>query len=169
MKKYAESSVSLNPVLAERWSPRAFDVQHEISTDDLTGILEAARWSPSANNLQPWRFLVGKRNDENFKAFSSTLSGFNTEWAPNASAMILVCAYGNPVTKDEIFDSGLAVGSITFQIYSMGLFAHQMAGFSKNKIKELDIDDDLKNNILKQYTDYSHIIRDKKIFNTRRI
>ena len=135
--KPANTEVGIHEVIKNRWSPRSFDETYEIENDKITSILEAARWSPSSKNSQPWRFLVGKRNDENFKAFSSTLSGFNTEWAPNASAMILVCAYGDPVTKDEIFDSGLAVGSITFQIYSMGLFAHQMAGFSKNKIKEL--------------------------------
>jgi nitroreductase len=51
--------------------------------------------------------------------------------------MILVAAYGNPVTNDEIFDAGLAVSSITFQIHALGLHAHQMAGFSKSKLKSI--------------------------------
>ena len=41
------------------------------------------------------------------------------------------------ITNDEIFDAGLAVSSMTFQIHSLGLHAHQMAGFSKSKLKTL--------------------------------
>ena len=85
MKKRAESVVELNPILAERWSPRSFDSKHEISSEDLTGILEAARWSPSASNIQPWRFLIARRGEVTFDQISKTLSGFNAVWAPNAS------------------------------------------------------------------------------------
>jgi len=38
---------------------------------------------------------------------------------------------------------------------------------NENKIKELDIDNNLKNNLLKQYTDYKPIINNRKIFNTK--
>ena len=37
-------------VLAGRWSPRAFDAQNSIDEAKLATALEAARWSPSANN-----------------------------------------------------------------------------------------------------------------------
>lgn len=138
MKKYAESSVSLNPVLAERWSPRAFDVQHEISFDDLTGILEAARWSPSANNLQPWRFLIGRRGDETFNAFTKVLSGFNNAWVPKASALILVAA--QTVNEDgtsipyALYDAGIASANATTEAHHRGLMVHQIAGFDKDAI-----------------------------------
>ena len=38
---------------------------------------------------------------------------------------------------------------------------------NENKIKELDIDNNLKNNLLKQYTDYKPVIKNRKIFNTK--
>ena len=143
MKKSADSSVSLNPVLAERWSPRAFDQSHEISSQDLTGILEAARWSPSANNLQPWRFLVGRRGDQTFNSFIKVLSGFNNAWVPNASVLILVAAQtvnadgtANPYAQ---YDAGIASANATTEAHHRGLIVHQIAGFDKDAIaKEFD-------------------------------
>ena len=135
--KPASTDANVHEVIKNRWSTRSFDKNHQISDEEILSILEAARWAPSSKNSQPWRFLAGKRGDKNFAAFVSTLTGFNLEWAPNASAMILVASYGNPVTNDEIFDAGLAVSSMTFQIHSLGLHAHQMAGFSKSKLKTL--------------------------------
>jgi len=140
--KPASTDAKIHDILENRWSTRSFDKNHQISEEEILSILEAARWSPSSKNSQPWRFLVGKRGDNNFDAFVSTLTGFNLDWAPKASAMILVAAHGNPVTNDEIFDAGLAVSSITFQIHALGLHAHQMAGFSKSKLKSIfNLDD----------------------------
>jgi nitroreductase len=135
--KPASTDAKVHELIKNRWSTRSFDKNHQINDDEVLSLLEAARWAPSSKNSQPWKFLVGKRGDKNFEAFVSTLTGFNLEWAPKASAMILVAAHGNPVTNDEIFDAGLAVSSITFQIHALGLFAHQMAGFSKSKIKTI--------------------------------
>jgi nitroreductase len=142
--KPASTEANLHEVLKNRWSTRAYDKNYVISDGEILSILEAARWSPSSKNSQPWKFLAAKRGDKNFEAFVSTLTGFNLEWAPNASAIILVAAHGNPVTNDEIFDAGLAVSSITFQIHALGLHAHQMAGFSKSKLKAMfNLDDSI--------------------------
>ena len=54
-RKPADTSVDIHPVLAERWSPRAFESNVKLGTEDLTAILEAGRWAPSSNNGQPWR------------------------------------------------------------------------------------------------------------------
>ena len=32
--------------------------EKKVSEADLGKILEAARWAPSANNIQPWHFIV---------------------------------------------------------------------------------------------------------------
>ena len=77
MNKRADTSVSLHPLIADRWSPRAFDESASISGEDLTAIFEAARWAPSAFNAQPWKFVLGLRGDENFKLISS-VSFFDT-------------------------------------------------------------------------------------------
>ena len=59
--KSASTAVPVHPLLAERWSPRGFDQGHELGDAALTALLEAARWAPSAQNSQPWRFLVTRR------------------------------------------------------------------------------------------------------------
>lgn len=41
----AETALPTNDLLAERWSPRSFDPTAEISDDQLTTMLEAARWA----------------------------------------------------------------------------------------------------------------------------
>ena len=45
----AQTSVEIHDLIAERRSPRSLDAKAVISTGDLLGILEAARWAPSAN------------------------------------------------------------------------------------------------------------------------
>ena len=55
--KKAPTDLNLHPLIINRWSPRALDVDDAISNDDLYAILEAARLAPSAFNEQPWRFI----------------------------------------------------------------------------------------------------------------
>ena len=54
----------LTPLLAFRWSPRAFDPAAELTPAEAASLLEAARWAPSVGNGQPWRFALGHRDDE---------------------------------------------------------------------------------------------------------
>jgi nitroreductase len=95
--KSADTSAPLHPLLAERWSPRGFDRRHRLDDEQLSTVLEAARWAPSANNSQPWRFLVTRRGDDDFDRITSLLSTGNLGWAAHASALILVAAQ----TTDE--------------------------------------------------------------------
>jgi nitroreductase len=136
-EKLADTSVKIHDLIARRWSTRALDKNHKLTEIEITSLLEAARWSASVNNSQPWKFLVSHRNDKNFKAITSTLSGFNLEWAPNASCIIMVAVQATPVTNVEIFDAGLAVSALCLQAQALELKTHQMAGFDKEKIKEI--------------------------------
>ena len=131
--KTAVTAAPILDVLAERWSPRSYDETHELSDKDLLSILEAGRWAPSANNLQPWRFSVAKRGTPLFGQIAGKLSGFNASWSPKASAYLVVSVLN--VTADGApypiapFDAGLAVGNILTQIQALGLHGHVMAGF----------------------------------------
>ncbi len=131
----AETVVPVNEIIATRRSPRSFDVSAEISDQDLLGILEAARWAPSAFNGQPWRFFVGKRGDELFNQILASLVPFNQSWAERSSALILVAAKtikgDGSINPDYQFDCGLAVGQLVIETHHRGLIAHQMTGFDK--------------------------------------
>ena len=60
----AQTSAPMLDVLAERWSPRAFDPDAVLEPGALAGVFEAARWAPSANNSQPWRFIIARRSQD---------------------------------------------------------------------------------------------------------
>lgn len=131
----AETSIPVNEIIATRRSPRSLNESAEISNEDLIGILEAARWAPSAFNGQPWRFFVGKRGDEVFAEILSSLGEFNQKWAQKASALILV---GSKTTKgdgsphaDYQYDCGLAVAQLSIEAHDRGLVVHQMTGFDR--------------------------------------
>src|SRR6201997_5068740 len=90
--KGARTAAPVHPLLAERWSPRGFDRAHELDDVALTALLEAARWAPSAQNSQPWRFLVTRRGEEAHARLLAALAPGNQAWAGAASALILVAA-----------------------------------------------------------------------------
>ena len=131
----AETSVPVHEIIASRRSPRSFNETSTINNDDLTAILEAARWAPSAFNGQPWRFFVGKRGDEVFGQILSSLGDFNKSWAKNSSALILVAGKtvkgDGSIHADYQYDCGLAVAQLVVETHHRGLIAHQMTGFDK--------------------------------------
>ena len=150
MNKTAETAAPILPVLAERWSPRSFDADYVISDQDVTSLLEAARWAPSANNIQPWRYSVLKRDTELFEQLTSqSLSGFNQAWAPRASALIVVSIQtltGDGKTNHYApYDAGLSVANLVIQTHALGLHAHQIGGFNhETAIEILQLDADIK-------------------------
>ena len=52
---------SVSSVIANRWSPRGFDADHELDEDAISTLLDAARWAPSASNTQPCSYVVAHR------------------------------------------------------------------------------------------------------------
>jgi nitroreductase len=138
MKKSAQTSVAINPILSERWSPRSFEADYEISDEDIQGILEAARWSPSTNNSQPWRFIVAKKGTLEFQTISNTLAGFNKSWAPQASLFVLIAAQTtNPdgtARPLALYDAGIASANASLEAHHRGLAVHQIAGFDQEAV-----------------------------------
>ncbi len=132
LSRAANTSVPILGVLADRWSPRSYDTTAEVDEDTLTAVLEAARWSPSAYNAQPWRFIVARRGTDTFEKVFSNLIGFNQGWAGNAAVLIVAIA----VTKDDEgrdaptaeYDLGQAIAHLSVQAHHEGLHVHQMSG-----------------------------------------
>lgn len=139
----AETSVEIHDLIAERRSPRSLDETAVISNDDLVAMLEAARWAPSANNLQPWQLIAGKRGDENFTALLECLVPFNQSWSKRAAAYIAIA--GVPTQADGtaiptfMYDCGLAAAQLTIEAHHRGYVVHQMAGFDHEKAATLFI------------------------------
>lgn len=130
--KAARTEHPIHPLLASRWSPRAFSVRL-LDGDTIASMFEAARWSPSANNLQPWGFIYAERGTPDFEALCGCLKESNALWARNAALIGL--ALERPAKPDGSpngharYDLGQAVAHMTFQACALGVHVHQMAGF----------------------------------------
>lgn len=141
LDRTAQTAVPVLDVLAERWSPRAYDSVTPIDEAKLAAALEAARWSPSASNTQPWRFVVARRGTELHARIVAALLGFNREWAGNAAVLIAAFAEqsdaeGNPRPWAQ-YDLGQAVAHLSVQAHSDGLFVHQMGGVERDQLAAL--------------------------------
>ena len=140
LTKPAETLRDVHPLIRDRWSPRAFDAGKPVSKDDLISVLEAARWTASSNNVQPWRFIVATA--DNAAEHAKALDGFNVRnqrWAKNAP--VLIIALARKVNDEGAangaahYDTGAAVAQLIIQATALGLCAHQAGGIEKDKIR----------------------------------
>lgn len=133
MEVSAPDPVPLIPLLAERRTRRAFDPGAEITDQELTVLLEAARWAPSSFNTQPARFLVGRRDTEVHKRIFARIKPGNQRWAGRAAALLIgtyltESAEGKPL-RYAAYDLGQAVACLTVQASALGIQVCQMEGF----------------------------------------
>jgi len=132
---------SIHPLLADRWSTRAFDPAAELDPAVLDRLLEAARWSPSASNTQPWRLALAVRGTGEHAALLGSLVPGNRRWADAASALLVVAAVttaedGRPLPWAR-FDAGQALGHLTLQAAAEGVAVHTMGGFDADAVRAL--------------------------------
>lgn len=141
-KKPADARFPLHDLIRDRWSPLAFDGR-PISAEFLGSLLEAARWAPSSFNGQPWSYIVAQReNRAEFEKLLSCLAEGNIPWAQNVSVLLLAVAslkfsYNGKPNRHAQHDVGLANENLVLQAQSLGLAAHQMAGFDPEKARQL--------------------------------
>lgn len=93
----APTDIDIHPLLAGRWSPRAY-AQQPVAHEQVVAVLEAARWAPSAYNVQPWRFVVFEKGQDAaaFERAFATLVPFNQSW--NAHAQVLIAVLADTLT-----------------------------------------------------------------------
>ncbi len=131
-----QSTYPIEPLFLQRWSPRAFHAR-PMPLTDLHTLLEAARWAPSAHNLQPWHFIVSRRGDAHWQHHLELLHPFNAAWASQASALLflvsqaITSAHGDEPpqpSRTHSFDAGAAWAQLALQATALGYQAHAMAG-----------------------------------------
>lgn len=144
VSKPATTSAKLADVIRNRWSPRIYDTEHELSQAELEALGEAFRWAPSSSNVQPWKLVILTRGSELHRKISETsLGGFNASWAPNAAAMAIVLGQKTKPTGEELnqvgtaYDLGLASMKLIIQSEEMGLKSHVMGGIDHQQIAEI--------------------------------
>lgn len=125
--------------MRSRWSPTVFDPTQELAAEEVTVLLQAARWAPSNGNSQPWGFLVLPRGGAAHGRFLPYLSRGNSGWVPRAALLLVGGAQvapdeeGEDVPDPDVarYDLGQAAAHLTLQAHATGLHAHQFAGFDK--------------------------------------
>lgn len=140
------TSLSFFELAKTRQSDRQYFAQH-VEKEKILQCLETTRISPSANNSQPWKFVVV--DDEPLKneiAEAAAGMGMN-KWAKQAPVIIAVVLEGQgflssigSVIKDKEFrllDVGIAVNQFCLQASDMGLGTCILGWFDEKKVKKL--------------------------------
>lgn len=137
MNKDAITSLPINDLARKRWSPRAF-LDKPVEPEKLVSMFEAARWSASGGNEQPWRFIIGINGDETWQKIFETLNEGNRAW--NGHVPVLILAVGNTISAWDgktnpyyAYDTGQAMAHLSIEAMHQGLHVHQMGGFSVEK------------------------------------
>jgi nitroreductase len=142
MEKPAETTYPIEELLRRRWSPRAF-ADRLVEPQKLLSLWEAARWSASTANQQPWCFIVAtKEHEAEHARLLSCLRENNQQWASRAPVLMVSVAKlmfdaNDQPNRHAFHDVGLAVANLITQATALGLYVHQMAGFYPDRVREL--------------------------------
>ena len=130
---------AIDSIFLERWSPRAFTGE-AVPEAELLRMFEAARWSPSSYNSQPWRFVYALRGTPEWEGFFDLLVPGNQKWAKDAGALVILVSNTRMKVGDAFkpsashsLDAGAASLAFALQANRQGWHVHGMGGFDKER------------------------------------
>jgi len=132
--------MALHPLLRARWSPTSFDPDDVLTGAEVSLLLEAARWAPSAGNSQPWAFIVARRGDADHRRLVPHLARSAAPWAATASLLVANLAHRFVEDTDwdysefSAYDLGQAVAHMSIQAAALGLHVRQFRAFDRSAI-----------------------------------
>lgn len=133
-----------------RRSVRAF-TDESVSEEEIMKIIDAARWAPSAGNIQPWEFIVVQNAKTKRGLVEAALDQTFIEEAP---VVFVVCA--NPTRSSRRYgsrgislyclqDTAAAIQNIHLAAYALGLATCWVGAFQEEKARRvLNLPDDLR-------------------------
>lgn len=128
----------MNPVFLDRWSPRGFSPE-PLDDDELAAVFEAARWTPSWMNNQPWYFVY-ETDGPDREALLDVFIESNRYWAQHAPVVGLVLArteLDGIMARTRDFDTGAAVMALNIQAAMLGISVHLLGGIDVDAAHEL--------------------------------
>jgi len=131
----------IQELIIRRWSPVAFSSE-AIEFGNIELLFEAAKWAPSGNNGQPWKFIYALKETPDYEVFLDLLDEGNQVWAKTAPLLVLGLAQVISTYKDRpnrlaFYETGLAVSNLLIQATHMDLMVHQMAGYDMERAQEV--------------------------------
>jgi len=121
--------------------PQSFSSK-KVDIGKLLRLLEAARWTESYRNEQPWGFVVASKDDPlTYGRLLSCLAESNIARAGRAPILILSVVKLNfddgQRNPYAFHDAGKAVTNLTQRAAAMGLLVHPMGGFDAASARHL--------------------------------
>jgi nitroreductase len=125
-----------------RRSIRAFKSQN-VSAEIIEKLVDAARWAPSAGNIQPWEFII-VRKPEIKKALAD--AALDQTFIEEAPVVIVVCANENRSSQRYgirgktlycIQDTAAAIQNFHLVAYSFGLGTCWVGAFREEEAREI--------------------------------
>ena len=144
---HAVTDHPIHDLLRKRWSARAFS-SRRVEKTKLFSILEAARWTPSSRNEQPWRYIIFTTDNPSRLLEAQSVLLESNSFAKQAP--ILICAitkktYTESLELNRLYfhDLGAANENMFLECFNQGLIMHEMGGFNVKLAKEIfNIPDD---------------------------
>jgi nitroreductase len=128
--------------IKKRRSVRAY-TSEKVSDEDVERLIEAARWAPSAGNIQPWEFIIVKNAETKRRLSDAALRQTFIEKAP---VVIVVCAdvtrsswgYGSRGTNLYCLqDTAAATENMLLAAQALGLAACWVGAFHEDAVAKV--------------------------------
>ncbi len=89
--------MNFTELTAARYSCRSFDQDLPVEREKLTACLEAAHLAPSAENSQPWRFVVVRGTEQVQRLKDEGIGGLvPNKWAKSALVFVVLVFFAIP-------------------------------------------------------------------------
>ncbi len=126
--------MSLVDIIISRRSIRRYE-KREVPENILSKILEAGRQAPSANNRQPWRFIIV--TDEEIKKKLSR--GRWNRFIKDSAFTIVGCGYiGDSYGKRwSTIDTTIALQNMVIAAWSLGIGSCWIGDFREEEVRRL--------------------------------
>ncbi|MFX1296962.1 MAG: nitroreductase family protein [Promethearchaeota archaeon] len=114
-----EKKTSILEIIKSRRSTRRFKPDL-VPNEDITAVLEAARWAPSGENSQPWKFIIIKNKETMEKIVDLLPYKKFQKFLMNGPVLIIVL--GDKLKSRWFYlDCSLAVQNLMLEAWTRGL------------------------------------------------
>lgn len=134
--------MDISEAIIQRRSIRSFTKQ-DVPEEIVERLVNAARWAPSAGNIQPWDFVIVRKAETKVRLANAALDQQSIEQAP---VVIIACA--NEVLSARRYedrgkalfclqDTAAAIQNILLFAYSIGLGTCWIGAFDEEQVREI--------------------------------
>jgi len=133
--------LELFEAIRKRRSIRAY-TKEAISEEEVKKLIDAARWAPSAGNIQPWEFIIIRNAETKRKLSAAALNQTSIEEAP---VVIVVCAdqkrsaWGYEHRGATLYclqDTAAATQNLLLAAYALGLGTCWIGAFQEEEARQ---------------------------------